>query len=657
MNISSYQKGTQNLLSSCRITMCFLMVLSFFSFSEAGSAAPVKDSGIRKSATPCCALPSEQSDNQGIILLAQSEGWGSLNAESPDGGETKFLTNQKANTSPKKGIDFFRLSEKQLKGFESCVCRCSLGFAPHVGAGLSLNPVRTYNPNASCAKLSNGPCIGGGYGCKRGFPKDSCIQKCMKEQGIDNYNAAKAHFDEWSRKVRPPVPDSNTIGKEKQDNTGRWGKDSGAGFSDISGRVMICSHKDIQEFGEDAWDTHARMANLKSRIHVYDHIKTWGNSEAVLGFADMSTFEMKPDTEIMISTPPEQPSKIWLVLGNIVVNVKKMLKDGSMDIEMNQAAASVKGTKFECIETGAFSAAQVYEGVVQLSCKGTKESVMLHPDQGGQCTKDGLAMYTLSGKQKSDSSQKVNNKGFAGIWTRTDNGRIVDVIIIDKTGSEYQASFQTSLNGPPYSIARGNVTDEAVSFGEPSEMRYTVNYDENIIHSPDADANNNSFIIDGNQSRGRVNLTFLGINEDLRQSTVILEVTVSNHKSAESKSGFKVLIGNRIVGAVGQVSRGQRVKIPLKDSGPIKQGKLTLTLVAAGNDGAYITSKASGRPAILTVKTKGGAKKVRKTLRLTSRNKQNKEIIIKATVDGDALHYNSYNEDGSLRFKGQYKRY
>jgi hypothetical protein len=60
---------------------------------------------------------------------------------------------------PAEGADFNDFSESQLRELESCVCRCSLGLHH---AGISFTLVRTYSHNASCSKLSNGPCTGGG---------------------------------------------------------------------------------------------------------------------------------------------------------------------------------------------------------------------------------------------------------------------------------------------------------------------------------------------------------------------------------------------------------------------------------------------------------------------------------------------------------------
>jgi hypothetical protein len=225
----------------------------------------------------------------------------------------------------------------------------------------------------------------------------------LGSQGIENFNAAKAHFDALSRKARNPESKS-VKQKEKNDNiSGR--KDSGAGFSDISGNVSIC-HYDEDPSDEDNWD----FVDHKTTIYVYDLIKTGEGSTAIIGFTDMATFEMAPNTTIMISTPPKQKSMVKLVLGNIWINIKKMLKDGSMDIEMNQAIAGARGTKFRCIENEYISEVQVYEGIVEVTSKATSEKIILNPGQGVTANKEGMSLFKLSDSNLNTSAKEREAK-------------------------------------------------------------------------------------------------------------------------------------------------------------------------------------------------------------------------------------------------------
>lgn len=185
----------------------------------------------------------------------------------------------------------------------------------------------------------------------------------------------------WAKKAA--IDKANKASIEEAKKAGR--KDSGAGFSDINGQVLICPHSENPE-DEDNWEE----AKLTSVIFVYDHIKTGDGSSAIIGFADMSTFIMRPNTEIMISSPPKPKSKLALVWGNIVINFKKMLKDGSMDIEMNQCSGGIKGTKLECWDTGDTSRIAVYEGIVEVVSKSTGQTVVLHPGQEVTATTNGF---------------------------------------------------------------------------------------------------------------------------------------------------------------------------------------------------------------------------------------------------------------------------
>jgi hypothetical protein len=129
--------------------------------------------------------------------------------------------------------------------------------------------------------------------------------------------------------------------------------DSGVRFSGVSGQVDIRPHND-----EDAW----KVAGLKSVIHLDDHIRTGEDSSAILSFSDMTTYVMGPNSEVVIDTPPERDSKWVLVFGKIWSNVKKMIKDGTMDVQVSQAVAGIKCTVFVCEAYGTESIIKVFKG-------------------------------------------------------------------------------------------------------------------------------------------------------------------------------------------------------------------------------------------------------------------------------------------------------
>jgi hypothetical protein len=165
---------------------------------------------------------------------------------------------------------------------------------------------------------------------------------------------------------------------------GRGQPTPGARFAGLSGQVEVRPESD-----EDAWD----FAKMGMVLNVEDHIKTGPRSSAILSFKDLSTFVMKPETEIILSTPPEKESKIQLVAGNIWVNVKKMAKDGTMEVTMNQAVAGIKGTNITCQTDENEDRIQVLRGLAEVLIRETQETILVNEGEelvvkrGGQSDK------------------------------------------------------------------------------------------------------------------------------------------------------------------------------------------------------------------------------------------------------------------------------
>ncbi|MBP7635654.1 FecR domain-containing protein [Candidatus Ozemobacteraceae bacterium] len=147
-------------------------------------------------------------------------------------------------------------------------------------------------------------------------------------------------------------------------------EDAGVVFSDLAGQVEVRPGDD-----EEAWE----FAKIDRKLYTDDHVKTGLDSSAILSFADMSTFVMKPSTEIILSSPTKKESKIKLAAGNIWVNVKKMVQDGTMEIEMSQAVAGIKGTNITCQTNpdGSEDRIQVLRGLAEILIKETRERVSL----------------------------------------------------------------------------------------------------------------------------------------------------------------------------------------------------------------------------------------------------------------------------------------
>jgi hypothetical protein len=163
--------------------------------------------------------------------------------------------------------------------------------------------------------------------------------------------------------------------------------DSGARFSGVSGQVQVTRAGKP----EDSWKT----AKIDTVLCEGDTIETVEDATCILSFADMSTYVMKPETKIQLARSTGPESKLSLVAGNIWVNVKKMVKDGSMEVDMSQAVAGIKGTTFVCSSDGKSSTLQVLEGTVAYTGKADKKTLSVTSGQQVVATGSGLGTPTV----------------------------------------------------------------------------------------------------------------------------------------------------------------------------------------------------------------------------------------------------------------------
>lgn len=161
---------------------------------------------------------------------------------------------------------------------------------------------------------------------------------------------------------KPPVKQE----KIKYDAVDPQYVDSEIRVSDLYGEVTI-----RRGDNEDQYE----LLEIGSIIYVGDHIVTAQDSGCVLSMLDMTTFVIKPESEIIVTVPSGQDSKIDLLVGNIYANFQQMITHGTIEVEMNQACAGIKGTTFVCEETGRKSILKVLEGKVTLTSKTTGKAV------------------------------------------------------------------------------------------------------------------------------------------------------------------------------------------------------------------------------------------------------------------------------------------
>ena len=195
-----------------------------------------------------------------------------------------------------------------------------------------------------------------------------------------------------------------TKSEEGSDSVLKTMPDSGARFSGLTGEVSI-----RPAGNEYAW----RGAGLKSIINIDDHVRTGEDSRAIISFPDMTTFILNPESEVVIDAPPEKDSKIALVCGKVWTNLKKMMKDGSMEVQMSQAVAGIKGTTIVCEETGDSSTLKVLEGTASFKSRYTGEEVLIRAGE--------MVTATESGLSRSQSFDiETENADFGPYATKTD---------------------------------------------------------------------------------------------------------------------------------------------------------------------------------------------------------------------------------------------
>jgi hypothetical protein len=198
-------------------------------------------------------------------------------------------------------------------------------------------------------------------------------------------------------------------------------EDSGARFSDLAGQVEINEPQPDGSYDPEDWHS----AKLNQVLPVDTHIRTMEKSGAILSFADASTFNLKPESEIVLSSASDKEGgtvmgNIRLLAGNMWVNIKKMAKDGSMEVEMSQAAASIKGTTFIVSDDLISSTLQVIEGTVTLTATDGAQAIVTTGQQVTAAAAEGLGatlpfdVATAAGDGTIDHSAMAPSPSSAG---------------------------------------------------------------------------------------------------------------------------------------------------------------------------------------------------------------------------------------------------
>lgn len=139
--------------------------------------------------------------------------------------------------------------------------------------------------------------------------------------------------------------------------------DSGYRISESMGEVLV-RRGDNTIGWEVAWEGDI--------LYEGDVIMTKNDAAVMISCPDMTIFNMTSNSSIGVPIT-EKESTLKLLLGKVIINVKKMIKDGSMNVEMSQAVAGIKGTILICETSETSSSVQVLEGEVEVTdLKGEK---------------------------------------------------------------------------------------------------------------------------------------------------------------------------------------------------------------------------------------------------------------------------------------------
>lgn len=183
-------------------------------------------------------------------------------------------------------------------------------------------------------------------------------------------------------------------------------QDSGARFSSISGQI------EVLQPGETEWED-ARMDTV---LMVKAHIRTANDysSTCIISFKDMSTFRLNPGTEIEIAELKEDSSKIKLVLGKLWANIKKMTRDGKMEISTTQAVAGIKGTIFAVTATKDTTTLDVLQGKVEFTCISSMQKVMVEANNSASAQNVMMAVVKLDVKKDKADWDKIKGATSSG---------------------------------------------------------------------------------------------------------------------------------------------------------------------------------------------------------------------------------------------------
>lgn len=198
--------------------------------------------------------------------------------------------------------------------------------------------------------------------------------------------------------------------------------DCGVRFRDLTGDVTVrCDNDD-----EDAYE----HAEYDIPLYWRDRIKTEYDSEAVLGLENATSFVIKENSILVLPKYERGPTAFEMVMGTIWVNMKKMMKNGEIDLKGTQAVAGIRGTIVAAEETGKETRFWLLAGKVDVTSKKTGKKVVL---EAGQMTTTGTDGQTKVQKFNIEQAAKKFGIPMSEIRNHYSNsGSVIGDVVVGK---------------------------------------------------------------------------------------------------------------------------------------------------------------------------------------------------------------------------------
>ena len=241
------------------------------------------------------------------------------------------------------------------------------------------------------------------YMCSNFVTKTVYQYEWMKAPEASKVESPAPYRSEPKEAKPEPAPTQEIDYEVPKDEDGNY-IDSGCRFNNLGGEVLVRRGDDVL-----GWE----FAQPGMVIYEGDVIYTKGpDSSAEFVLSDLTTFKMKPDSQIVVVTTSGKEDKLKLLAGKVWTNLKQMVTEGTMDVEMSQAVAGIKGTTFIVEETGSGSVLKVLDGEVELR---TNDGDRLQVKGGLMATveKGSLTGFEPFSKDEENNSWDLQNQAWA----------------------------------------------------------------------------------------------------------------------------------------------------------------------------------------------------------------------------------------------------